>query len=78
MAKASSKGSGSDNSQGAGLKESGKFFTECQEELKRVSRPTKQETIQATIVTVVIVAFVAAMLCIFDIAFRQLMSVVLS
>ncbi len=55
----------------------GGFFSEAQEELRKVSTPTRQETIQATIVTLVIVAFVAIMLAVFDVAFNSIMKVVL-
>ena len=46
-------------------------------ELKKVSFPTRQETMQATIVTLFIVFFVAICLFVLDQIFFQLMSAIL-
>ena len=54
------------------------FFSGCQDELRKVSKPTRQETIQITIVTVIIMLIVAAALGLMDVAFGKLMQVVLS
>ena len=54
------------------------FLSDCQSELKKVSRPSKDETIKATIVVVVMVSFIALVLSIFDILFNRLMTVILS
>ena len=53
------------------------FFSEAKEELRKVSRPTRQETIQATMVTLFIVAFVSIMLSLFDFVFNQIMAAVI-
>ena len=54
------------------------FFSDCKTELKKVSRPTKDETIKATTVVVIMVGILAVVLSIFDILFNRLMAVVLS
>ena len=53
------------------------FITDCKEELRKVSHPTKQETTRATLVTLFMVTFVAATLALFDLVFHQLMMVLL-
>ncbi|MCB0332793.1 MAG: preprotein translocase subunit SecE [Bdellovibrionales bacterium] len=53
------------------------FLTESVGELKKVSTPTRQETIQATLVTIVIMTFVAICLMVLDVIFRTLMDAVL-
>ena len=54
------------------------FFKECREELHKVVKPTKQETIQATTVTLFIIVVVSVILALFDVIFDRLMMVVLS
>ena len=54
------------------------FLTESVEELKKVTTPTRQETIQATLVTVVIMTFVAICLMILDLIFRTVMDSVVT
>lgn len=54
------------------------FLSDSVTELKKVTSPTKQETIQATVVTLVIVVFVALCLCVLDLIFNNLMGAVLS
>lgn len=49
------------------------FFNESIEELKKVSAPTKQETIQATLVTILIMVVVAFSLLVLDFIFSKLM-----
>lgn len=48
------------------------------DELKKVSSPTRQETTQATIVTIVIVMGLALIVALMDLIFRQIMTAVLS
>ena len=54
------------------------FFSESIEELKKVSTPTRQETIQATLVTIFIMVFVSLVLFAMDALFSTIMSVVIS
>lgn len=49
------------------------YFAESMDELKKVTTPTRQETIQATLVTIVIMTFVALCLMVLDLLFRTLM-----
>ena len=53
------------------------FLSDCNEELRKVTTPTRQETIQATLVTLVIVVFVSGTLAILDIIFNRLMTQIL-
>jgi preprotein translocase SecE subunit len=53
------------------------FWRGCVEELKKVSKPTRQETIQATVVTLILMLFVAMALGLMDVIFYNLMSAVL-
>ncbi len=53
------------------------FISESIAELKKVTFPTRQETIQATLVTIFIVMFVSITLFVLDIVFNQLMSAIL-
>ena len=53
------------------------FIKECRTELDKVTHPTRQETIQATLVVLVIVIFVAGMLALMDVVFHSVMSTVL-
>ncbi len=53
------------------------FLNESVAELKKVSIPTRAETIQATLVTLVIMTFVAVCLMVLDLIFRTLMDAVL-
>lgn len=50
------------------------YFTDSVEELKKVSAPTKQETWQATVVTVLIIGFVALVVALLDMIFGGMMS----
>ena len=54
------------------------FFKECRDELHKVVKPTRQETIQATTVTLFIIVLVSVILALFDVIFNRLMMVVLS
>jgi preprotein translocase SecE subunit len=56
----------------------GNFFTESIEELKKVTHPTRQETMQATLVTLLIIFFVAICLFILDVILNRLMLALLS
>lgn len=53
------------------------FITGSIEELKKISRPTHQETLQFTLVTVLIICFISVCLMLLDIVFRQIMSALL-
>ena len=54
------------------------FLSDSVAEIKKVTTPTKQETTQATLVTIVIILFVALCLCLLDLVFNNLMGAVLS
>lgn len=54
------------------------FLSESVDELKKVTTPTRAETIQATIVTLVIMFFVAICLFIMDWLFNGLTKTLLS
>jgi preprotein translocase SecE subunit len=55
-----------------------RYLSESVQELKKVSKPTRQETIQATMVAVFIVLFVSVCLFLVDIVFNRIMTAVLS
>jgi len=55
-----------------------RFFAECRDELKKVVKPTRQETIQATTVTLFIIILVSFILALFDLIFDRLMMAVLT
>lgn len=59
------------------VSQSASFFRESVDELKKVTTPTRQETVQATIVTIVIMVFVALCLFLLDFLFGNLMESVL-
>lgn len=50
-----------------------KFFAQSWDELKKVTWPQKQQTMQATMVTIIIMLFVAACLFVEDLIFGRLM-----
>jgi len=54
------------------------YVTGAVDELKKVTTPTRQETIQATMVAIVIMLFVAVCLLVLDLIFSTLMKAVLS
>ncbi len=54
------------------------YFVASIDELKKVTHPTRQETVQATMVTFLIILFVAICLFLVDLIFNQLMLAVLS
>ena len=56
----------------------GAFLRESVNELKKVHSPTRQETVQATMVTLVIMVFVALMLFVLDLVFQSAMHAMLS
>ena len=63
----------------AGIIGEGVAFTrESWAELKKVSTPTRQETVQATIVVVFMMVMIAAYLGLLDLIFNKLMQAVLS
>lgn len=49
------------------------FIRESKEELKKVHCPTRQETIQATVVTLFIMVFVSLVLFVLDLVLGRLM-----
>ena len=55
------------------VKKRGNFFKECKAELDKVVKPTFGETKQATIVTIIILVFVALVLCVYDFVFGGMM-----
>jgi len=54
------------------------YFRESITELKKVHSPTRAETIQATMVTLAIMVFVALVLFMFDVVFKKLMDALLA
>ena len=54
------------------------FLTETKDELKKISKPTRQETTQLTIAALFIICFVAISLMIIDLVFNRIMTAVLS
>ena len=54
------------------------FASESIEELKKVSTPTRQETIQATLVTLIIMIFVAVCLFVLDFVFSKVLLEILA
>jgi preprotein translocase SecE subunit len=60
-----------------GVNDVPRFLTETVDEAKKISHPTRQETVQATIVTVIIVCFVSTCLFVLDFVFNLLMRQVL-
>lgn len=54
------------------------FISESFEELKKVTHPTRQETMQATLVTLLIIVFVAICLFVLDVILNRLMLALLS
>lgn len=54
------------------------FFGDCVDELKKVTTPTRQETVQATLVAVVIIVFVAVALLLLDFVFNRVMGALLA
>ena len=55
------------------LKNAPQFFSESVDELKKVTSPTKQETIQATMATILIILFFSICLLILDFICHWLM-----
>lgn len=53
------------------------FLGDSVEELKKVSHPTRQETMQATVVTILIMAVVSMCLFLFDGICTKIMDIVL-
>jgi len=54
------------------------YLSEAYGELKKVTYPTKQETTQAAIVTIVLIVTVAIVASLFDVIFGQLMKAILA
>ena len=64
--------------EGSVLTRAPNYFAASIEELKKVTHPTRQETTQATMVTFLIILFVAICLFLVDVVFNQLMLAILS
>ena len=60
------------------LSEGVDFLKGCREELSKVSSPTRQETIQITIVTLILMVVIALALGLMDMVFGSLMTQLLS
>jgi preprotein translocase SecE subunit len=56
---------------------SGNFIRASIEELRKVTSPSRQETVQATVVTVFILFFVAICLFVVDVIFSRLMGAII-
>lgn len=54
------------------------YFKDSAQELKKVTHPTRQETTQATLVTLLIIVFVAICLFVLDVILNRLMLALLS
>lgn len=54
------------------------YFTESVEELKKVSTPTRQETMQATMATVALLVVVSLCLFVLDIIFGRVMVAIIA
>ena len=63
---------------GSLITQAGDYFSESVEELKKVSTPTRQETMQFTLITLVIVFFIAICLMIMDFVFNRIMGALLT
>lgn len=59
--------------QGSLLARGASFIKESRAELSKVHTPSREETVQATWVTLVIMVIIALVLFVFDVIFRQLM-----
>ena len=78
---AKDKSSKTKSTKGAASKRSGEglsFFPNSWKELKKVHTPTRQEAMQASLVVIVMLAFMAVCLGIFDFGWGQLMQFFLS
>lgn len=56
---------------------SGKFFSESIAELKKISFPTRKETTQATMVTLIILGFVSLFLFLVDVVWSRVVTALL-
>jgi preprotein translocase SecE subunit len=54
------------------------FWSDARDELRKVTRPTKQEITQAAIGTIVIIITLSVILSLFDVVFNQLTAFFLS
>lgn len=77
MATTSTEGSDSSGSMVSKVLGAPKYFRESIEELKKVSHPTRQETMQTTTVAVIIIVFVATVLFLFDFLANKLMAAII-
>ena len=59
------------------LSEGKEFLTGSISELKKVTSPTRQEAMQATIVTLIIIAFMSVCLFLLDLFFHSVISLVI-
>jgi preprotein translocase SecE subunit len=50
-----------------------KFISESVDELRKVHKPTREETIRATLGTILIMVFISLLLSLFDFVFGRLM-----
>lgn len=58
--------------------QTGGFVTGSWEELKKVTHPTRQETVQATLVVLLMMVIVSTFLCLVDWLFHTIMRSILS
>ncbi len=54
-----------------------KFFTEVKQELKKVTWPTKDETIGTTVVVLVLVILISAFLGVVDVSLSKIMKLII-
>ena len=53
------------------------FLKEAQEELKKVSKPNREETLRATFMAIALMLFFAIVLALLDVIFHRIMAVIL-
>lgn len=59
------------------IREAKNFLTESVEEIQKVSFPTRRETTQAMIVTVIIISFISLYLFLADVVFSRVVGALL-
>ncbi|MCB0310572.1 MAG: preprotein translocase subunit SecE [Bdellovibrionales bacterium] len=62
---------------GSLISRSSDYVSESFDELRKVSKPSRQETMQFTIISLVIVVFVSICIMVLDLIFDRIMSAVL-
>ena len=63
--------------QGSVFARTSQYFSDSFAELKKVGSPTRQETVQATLVTIFIVMALSVIVALMDLVFKHIMDAVL-